>query len=137
MAGGSGASDGFQYAGATFNPLIWKQFLTRHHTFATLCWRCAHVLGLVRTPTASEVSSDEDESQKKDVAGSNVFGGGLGAEISSDEDEGENEVYPEWLEVHITHSSRAMMLQWARMAKNNLKRKAEESRGEMLMLGNI
>lgn len=26
---------------------------------ATLCWRCAHILGLVRTPTASEASDDK------------------------------------------------------------------------------
>ena len=49
------------YYGATFNPLLWKQFLTRQHMFATLCWRCSHVLGLVRTPTASEIDSDESE----------------------------------------------------------------------------
>jgi hypothetical protein len=48
--------------------------------------------------------------------------------LSSDEDDDEAEIFPEWLEVQITHTSRAMMLQWARWARWNLKIKEEEKR---------
>lgn len=50
--------DGNMYRGSSFNPLLWKQYLIRHHMYATLCWRCAHILGLNRTPTNSEASDD-------------------------------------------------------------------------------
>ena len=62
LAAGTG-----EYYGASFNPLLWKQFLTRQHMFATLCWRCSHVLGLVRTPTASELSGQSSGSDGADA----------------------------------------------------------------------
>lgn len=46
--------------------------------------------------------------------------------MSSDEEDDEAEIFPEWLEVQVSHTSRAMMLQWARWARWNLKIKEEE-----------
>jgi hypothetical protein len=141
--------DGNMYRGASFNPLLWKQYLIRHHMYATLCWRCAHILGLNRTPTNSEASEDRNERKERmdmaagqeftkyDEDGNPIEGGEASAapdamdemsemSMSSDEEDDEAEIFPEWLEVQVSHTSRAMMLQWARWARWNLKIKEEE-----------
>lgn len=108
--------------------------------YATLCWRCWHILGLVRTPTWSEDSDERDARYKMRDWDIDIDDGldedwmkknadeSRDYELSSDEDDDEGDTYPEWLEVQITHTSRAMILQWARWAKHNIKIKDEEKK---------
>merc|ERR1712194_918049 len=107
--------DGHIYSGSALNPLLWKQFLTRQHVFATMCWRCGHMLGMVRTPTESKKDSDEDSrasiSEKRDA---------LSASLSSDEDVDVDEQFPGWNELEVPQAARTMILVWARLARENL-----------------
>jgi hypothetical protein len=126
------------YRGAAFNPLLWKQFLNRNHVYSTLCWRCANVLGLQRTPTGSERSDANfgaalttqvstlrnGKSRMHDFTwrvdaretdrGSPVLTSD--ASLDNDLDDDPADVFPEWTEVEITQTGRMMLLAWARRA---------------------
>ena len=40
---------------------------------------------------------------------------------SDDDEDEQGEIFPEWLEVHISYTTKSQMLLWARMARQNLR----------------
>lgn len=136
-----------------FEEQNWRAWLERHHFLATLCWRCVVVLGVrPGTPSPSERGEAQPRSRVEPsmrAAGTlEALAAGpksslsqleqMRAEMSSDDgSEGSGppdgnpamEVFPEWLEVNVSHPSRSMILLWARKARQRVRmlRQMQES----------
>merc|ERR1719158_1283449 len=91
----------------------WSSWLKRHYMWNTLCWRCARVLDLERTPTPSEQDPLETINPSEGIT---TVGVTTRSDLSDDS------MFPEWMEVDISTVARDVLLKWARAARGNLQK---------------